>query len=165
MRRLFTIGYEGLTLAEFLARLVERGINLVVDVRELPLSRRKGFSKTPLSQALAGAGIEYRHERALGAPKPVRERLRADKDLNGYFRRFDRYLATQGPVLENLAETCMGRVALLCVERDPETCHRSSVARELGRIADLVPVHLGVEGDGQVRKAAGLHPRQSLPAT
>lgn len=164
MKKLFTIGYEGTQLADFLATLIRHKVNIVVDVRELPLSRRKGFSKNSLAGALATVDILYLHERALGAPREIRHRLRDDGNLATYFRGFDRYLTTQTGALEQVAETCMGNVALLCFERDYKTCHRSSVARELGRLADLVPVHLEVGDHGPVRKAAGLHPRQGVPA-
>lgn len=165
MKKLFTVGYEGARLADFLATLARHKVSVVVDVRELPLSRRKGYSKNGLGGALAAVGILYRHEKALGAPRDLRHRLRDDSDLATYFRCFDRYLATQGAALEHVAETCMGNVALLCFERDHKTCHRSSVARELGRLADLVPVHLEVGDHGPVRKAASVHPRQGVPAT
>ena len=66
--RIFTIGYEATTMAEFLAALTEAGVERVIDVRALPLSRRPGFSKTPLRAALAEVGIDYVHLRALGTP-------------------------------------------------------------------------------------------------
>ena len=65
---LFTIGYEATTMAEFLATLTKAGVERVIDVRALPLSRRPGFSKSPLRAALAEAGIDYVHLRALGTP-------------------------------------------------------------------------------------------------
>ncbi len=164
MRRLFTIGYEGVELSAFLAKLASEKVDVLLDIRELPLSRRRGFSKTELSRALTAAGIRYQHERALGAPRPIRHRLRRDGNLASYFRAFDRYLLTQTPELERLAEGCMGNVALLCFERDYTTCHRSSVARELGRLADLVPTHLMVGDHGKVREEARVYPRQGVPA-
>jgi hypothetical protein len=63
-------------------------VTLLLDVREPPLSRRKGFSKTPRAAALAAAGIEYRHERTLGVPRALRRRLRLDGDLTRYFAEF-----------------------------------------------------------------------------
>lgn len=165
MKKLFTIGYEGAQLADFLATLARHRVSVVVDVRELPLSRRKGFSKYSLADALATVGILYQHEKALGAPRDIRHRLRDGGSLVTYFRSFDQYLSTQTAALEHVAETCMGNVSLLCFERDYTTCHRSSVARELGRLGDLVPVHLEVVYHGQVRKTAGMHPRQGVPAT
>ena len=55
--RIFTIGYEATTMAEFLAALTKAGVERVIDVRALPLSRRPGFSKSPLRAALDEAGI------------------------------------------------------------------------------------------------------------
>ena len=71
--RIFTIGYEAATMADFLAALTAAGVTRVIDVRALPLSRRPGFSKTPLKNALAEAGIDYVHLKALGTPAEGRE--------------------------------------------------------------------------------------------
>lgn len=85
---LLTIGYEthrepASPVVALLAADVER----LVDVRELPLSRRRGFSKTALAGALADAGIHYEHERALGNPKHagalVGQRLAEPVDRSG----------------------------------------------------------------------------------
>jgi uncharacterized protein (DUF488 family) len=64
--RIFTIGYEGTTVAEFVAALKKAGVERVIDVRALPLSRSPGFSKTPLKAALEEQAIEYLHLKALG---------------------------------------------------------------------------------------------------
>src|SRR4028118_157945 len=74
--QLFTIGYEAVTQSDFLAALTSAGVARVIDVRALPLSRRPGFSKTPLRNALAEAGIDYVHLRALGTPAAGREAAR-----------------------------------------------------------------------------------------
>src|SRR6185503_16787729 len=66
--KIFTIGYEGTTVPEFIAALNEGGVERVIDVRALPLSRRPGFSKSALRGALEEAGIEYVHLKALGTP-------------------------------------------------------------------------------------------------
>ena len=71
MDKLFTIGYEGADLKEFLTVLKNAGTDVLLDVRELPMSRRKGFSKNALKAALAEVGIDYRHEKRLGSPKDV----------------------------------------------------------------------------------------------
>src|SRR3982751_5880304 len=77
--RIFTIGYEGTTVAEFLAALQAAGVKRVIDVRALPLSRRPGFSKTSLKNALAEEGIEYLHLKALGTPADGRSAARAGR--------------------------------------------------------------------------------------
>lgn len=99
-----TIGYEGAVLDDFLRTLKHAQVTLLLDVREIALSRRKGFSKTALSEALAAAGIDYRHERMLGSPKEVRHQLREDGDYQRYFRDFREYLATQRKLLDSLAK-------------------------------------------------------------
>ncbi|MDP2877672.1 MAG: DUF488 domain-containing protein, partial [Holophaga sp.] len=53
---LCTFGYEGLTIEAFIARLKESGVRTIIDVRELPLSRKKGFSKKAFAEALHGNG-------------------------------------------------------------------------------------------------------------
>lgn len=75
---IFTIGYEGLDIDAFLSLLAKHDINTVVDVRELPLSRKPGFSKKALGTALNLSGREYVHMVQLGCPKTVRERYRYD---------------------------------------------------------------------------------------
>src|SRR5437667_11304278 len=81
--RIFTIGYEGATAPEFIAALKKAGVERVIDIRALPLSRRPGFSKSPLKVALEDSGIEYVHLKALGTPAEGRAAARAGhhKDL------------------------------------------------------------------------------------
>ena len=137
---LFTIGYEGRDLDELLAMLASKNIKRVIDVRELPLSRRRGFSKTPLREALAGAGIEYVHLREAGNP------FRKDKDVvprRELLASYRGHLDASRAVVTNVAEQVKGtRAVLLCYEHDVAECHRSilapRVARKLGvRVTDL----------------------------
>src|SRR5689334_7703139 len=82
---LFTIGYEGRALDELIAVLAANQIDRVIDVRELPLSRRRGFSKTPLGTALVGAGIEYVHMREAGNPyRKLKDTIPRDELLAKY---------------------------------------------------------------------------------
>ncbi|MEI6720688.1 MAG: DUF488 domain-containing protein [Betaproteobacteria bacterium] len=162
--KITTIGYEGAALADFLATLKAAGVDQLLDIRELPISRRKGFSKSALSAALAAAGIAYAHERALGSPRDLRNRLREDGDLVRFFADFREYLTTQRPLLESLGHSLSGTVALLCYERNHRECHRSVVAAALARHAQSAPVHLTVHHAKQAPEAARSHPRQSLSA-
>jgi uncharacterized protein (DUF488 family) len=165
MTDLFTIGYEGAQLADFLGRLKAARVDVVIDVRELPLSRRRGFSKNGLAALLEQHGIQYVHRRELGAPREIRHGLRETGDYAEYFRRFNAYLKTQRSALERLVDECVGAVVLMCFERNPKECHRSAVARELAKLTDIEPVHLDVEArHGSVSEASGLRPRQGLPA-
>lgn len=166
LKHLVTIGYEGADFADFLATLDTIGVTTLLDIRELPISRRRGFAKTALREGLAGVGIAYRHEPRLGSPKVIRHQLRDDGDLKRFFRDFGRYLGTQGDLLEQLADELTGTVALLCYERDHTTCHRNTVANALSDLIGLKPKHHGVQGHAQRQAAARsrTHLGQSLPA-
>jgi uncharacterized protein (DUF488 family) len=129
-KHLYTAGYEGLDIETFIARLQVEGVSSIIDVRELPLSRKKGFSKTALSERLKAAGIGYFHAPQLGCPKGIRNRYREDNDWVAYTRDFLAYLETQGKVVRELAKFARSTSAcLLCFEADYDMCHRTYVAR------------------------------------
>lgn len=161
MNRLMTVGYEKTSLEDFIATLKAAKVTTLLDVREIPISRRKGFSKRALSDAVIAVGIEYRHERDLGSPKPMREQLHADKDYSRFFKSFASYLKSQRSLLKSLAEELDGGVALMCFERDAATCHRSIVARHLEHLTGLTTNHIEVaSGTGPTRASA--HSGKSL---
>ena len=153
LKNIVTIGYEGANVDDFLATLDAIGVDLLLDIRELPISRRRGFAKTALREGLASVGIEYRHEPRLGSPKTIRNQLRDDGNYQKFFKDFERYLGKQSDLLKKLAEELQGTVALMCYERDYLTCHRSSVATALSGLTGLKPKHHGVQGHAQ-RQAA-----------
>jgi uncharacterized protein (DUF488 family) len=163
MQRLMTVGYEKATLSDFIAALKGEGVTTLLDVRELPISRRKGFSKTALREALAAAGIAYRHERDLGSPKAIRHQLHADGDYTNYFAAFTKYIRSQEALLRQLAADLTGGVALMCFERDPATCHRSVVAKRLELLTGLSTRHLEVS-NGESATRARVDSRQGVSA-
>jgi uncharacterized protein (DUF488 family) len=139
----FTIGYEGLDIDSFLALLAQHGIGTIVDIRQLPLSRKRGFSKKALAGMLNGAGLEYIHIAGLGCPKPVRDRYREDGDWKRYTRDFLKHLKTQGAALDDLSgRTQSSNCALLCYEADFTLCHRSLVANALQESCELEVRHI-----------------------
>lgn len=144
MERLFTIGYERCELEDFLNTLQAAKIDVLLDIRELPLSRRRGFSKIALAGALAARGIAYRHEKRLGTPKAMRQRVRADGDRPRFFDDFKRYLIRRTPLVTALPRELQGNVALMCYEKDPMMCHRYVVAETLAKLLRKKPIHLTV---------------------
>jgi uncharacterized protein (DUF488 family) len=125
----FTIGYEGLDIDTFMTLLAEHDIETVVDVRELPLSRKAGFSKKALANVLNLSGIEYAHMVALGCPKPVRDGYREDGNWKRYTQGFLAHLKTQGDAILELSDLVKSSsAALLCYEADFNFCHRAMVA-------------------------------------
>lgn len=125
----FTIGYEGLGIEAFMSLLNEHGIDTIVDVRELPLSRKPSFSKKALANVLNLSGHEYVHMVELGCPKAVRDRYRADQDWKRYTKGFMKHLKTQADAITELSSlVAASNCALLCYEADSNFCHRSMVA-------------------------------------
>ena len=129
----FTIGYEASGFDRFLATLQEAGVAVVIDVRDLPLSRRAGFSKGTLRASLAAAGIDYVHLKALGTPKEGRLANRR-RDWETFWRIVDERMQEPAAefALRDAAEIAGARpAALLCFEADPCICHRRRVAEDL----------------------------------
>jgi uncharacterized protein (DUF488 family) len=130
----FTIGYERRSPDELVRDLTDAGVTLLADVRELPLSRRRGFSKTALAAALGEAGIAYAHERALGNPKRYRDAWKGgnvEAGRAGYVAHLANDSAEAVDALAQRVER--GGVCLLCVEHDPADCHRTLLAEVLGK--------------------------------
>ena len=138
--RIFTIGYEGSTQAELIGALKAAGVERVIDVRAVPLSRKPGFSKNVLAAGLKDAGIDYVHLKALGTPPAGREAAR-----KGRIEEFARIYAAQLDTPEagvaaaqmvSLAEEKPS--ALLCFERDPAHCHRTPLRQAVMPDAEVV---------------------------
>lgn len=129
---LVSIGYEGKTVGDLVAKLLEQQVQVLVDVRLTPLSRKPGLSKTKLSKALAAVGIAYVHHRALGNPKDNRAGFRAGEPES---RARYRDVLDTAAATDALARVCElldgGVVALLCFEHDHAECHRDIVVRRL----------------------------------
>lgn len=138
---LFTVGYEGRTLPQLVRLLEENGVRRLVDVRERPYSRRKGFSATPLSETLRKAGIVYEPGFGLGNPEGIRAMWKNGELVAG--KKKYRALLRNGRrqrVEHVVALADLGPVALLCLEEDPEACHRSVIAEEAGKLDPRVIV-------------------------
>lgn len=137
-----SIGYERYNDVHDFARcLVEAGVERLIDVRELPISRRRGYAKSSLTATLAEYGIEYVHVRALGNPKPLRDLYKSGRVTEGR-REYSRFLTSErSEALSGLPRLLREkRSALMCVEHDESICHRQVI---LSALKD----HLGIELD------------------
>jgi uncharacterized protein (DUF488 family) len=143
---ILTVGYEKCEIDAYVRRLTTANIEVLVDVRERPLSRKKGFSKRALSQAVEAAGIRYVHVQALGDPKPGREAAKAGQyDL--FLQIFSNHMQTHEAqdALSELANDTSGmKICLTCFERDHTCCHRSIVAERLATLTGRTIRHLEV---------------------
>lgn len=139
---IWTIGYEQSTVDAVVGALVNADVEVLADIRFLPLSRRPGFSKTALAGALQAAGVEYRHFKPLGTPADGRAAARRG-DHDALARIYAGQLELPDAIvamaqLRDLAGE--KRVALLCYERDAAECHRSLLIEAL--LSDFAVVNL-----------------------
>ena len=132
---IYTIGYSGLSIDGFLNRLMRTGISTLIDVRCNPSSRKYGFSKKRLSRFCAYVGIQYRSFPELGIPHEQRRNIRSDSD---YYKLFDAYrremTLKQNEAIDSVCSILLQEPSVLvCVETDPERCHRSHLAKVISQ--------------------------------
>jgi uncharacterized protein (DUF488 family) len=128
-----TIGYEGTDLPSFIDALKSACIEVLIDIRELPLSRKRGFSKNQLSSTLTENGIRYVHLRGLGDPKEGRLAARSG-DYQRFRKVFLNHMQSAGARADLLLAIALveaERTCLMCFEADETNCHRRIVAQEL----------------------------------
>jgi uncharacterized protein (DUF488 family) len=145
-RPLYTIGYEGAQPADFFDRLLTNSVRVLIDVRDLPLSRKRGFSKNALREGLAERGIEYLHLKGLGDPKPGRIAAREGRysDFRRIFNAHMQTSAAQQALAEAVHLASSSVACLLCFEQDHRNCHRCIVADEIVRVGAFSLTHLRV---------------------
>lgn len=154
MNTLLTIGYEKSSIEDFIETLKIAGVDVLVDIREVPVSRKKGFSKKQLSMRLSETGILYLHMKDLGDPKKGRDAAKKG-DLITFRRVFEEHLKNtraQQALEEIIDMAAESSVCLLCFERDHRCCHRDMVARELATRCKASVRHIGVR-DGASRNS------------
>ena len=140
----YTAGYEGRSVDAFFNDLLKRGIDVVVDVRANPVSRKYGFSGRRFGEFCRKLGLEYRHMPSLGIPSSARAGLNG---FASYQRLLSRYEQTMLPEHSTEVED-VGRLmrrqpsVLVCVEKDVRCCHRSRLAEAVAQTTGLEVVHL-----------------------
>ena len=146
INELYTIGYEGSSIKDFLTALESVGIGLLIDVRDVPISRKPGFSKSALSGQLATCDIEYLHLKGLGDPKPGRIAAREGRydDFRQIFGEHMKSSVAQTDIRRGLDAASSKMTCLLCFERDHTHCHRCIVADEMARRGGFRLIHIGV---------------------
>jgi len=134
-RNLFTVGYEGQSVESFIATLTANAVSHLIDVREIPLSRKKGFSKTALKDHLNQHNIQYIHLRGLGSPRQARKQLKETGNYEVFFTVMENHLDNVQDSLNTAhryvtESTC----CLMCFEKEAQNCHRSMVACKIKQL-------------------------------
>ncbi|MFE6618047.1 DUF488 family protein [Streptomyces sp. NPDC057740] len=153
-----TIGVYGFDRESFLRELRHADVRLLLDVRQRRGVRGPEYAwanSLRLQQALARAGIAYEHHPELAPTTELRLLQYAEDDRQGVGKRTRRELAAEytsrytAEILDGVDLTPIvsalsrhGSAALFCVERDPEACHRSLIARRLAEEHGVTIEHL-----------------------
>lgn len=141
---IYTIGYEGKSIDAFLNVFLQTGIRRLVDVRNNPVSRKWGFSKSSLSDISRKLDLEYVHIPQLGIQSPRRRHLKTLDDYNRLLDEYEHYdiprrmeaVAQLRRMMEEKAS------ALVCMEADPSMCHRGRLADVLRSLSNLTICHM-----------------------
>jgi uncharacterized protein (DUF488 family) len=131
---LFTIGYEGISLEEYLNRLIRNDVKILVDVRNNPLSMKYGFSKSQLKRYCENLGIQYVHFPEVGIQSEQRQELNTQADYDRLFADYrtsnlTKTQTTQYTILDLLKK--YQRIALTCFEANISQCHRKHLAEAI----------------------------------
>ena len=138
----YTVGYEGRSIDGLLNVLMRQGIHRIVDVRRNPVARRYGFHKSSLTRLCGNVSIDYIHVPEVGIPSELRRELDSH---SAYARLFDRYQRELLPKVSNAVQAIAELVVekpttLMCMEADPDMCHRTRLANSISAITHL-PIH------------------------
>ena len=140
----YTAGYEGKSVDAFFNHLLELGIDVLIDVRANPISRKYGFSGRRLGQFCERLGLDYHHVPSLGIPGSARTGLGSLASYKRLLSRYERSMLPQrcAEVKELGQFMCLRPSVLICVEKDPHRCHRSRLANAVAETTGLDVVHL-----------------------
>lgn len=132
---IYTIGHSTRTIEEFIALLKENAIDLLIDVRRFPGSKRyPHFGKEQLPQHLYAAGIDYQHEEVFGGRRPPSRESPNNFWRNDQFRGYADHMSSPEfqRALEQVAARAAERTqAVMCAEAVPWRCHRQLLADAL----------------------------------
>lgn len=136
---LYTIGYEGISLEQYLNKLIQNDVKMLCDVRKNSLSMKYGFSKGQLQKACEGLGIAYVHIPDLGIDSDKRQSLNSQSDYDRLFKQYEKTTLLENKkaittVLDLLKKN--ERIALTCFEAHECQCHRGTLAKAITQLPE-----------------------------
>jgi uncharacterized protein (DUF488 family) len=136
---LYTLGYQGISIFQYIDVLKENGVTLVCDVRNNPFSFKVGFSKKKFQEYLMKADIEYVHLSHLGVPQKLRKKAKGPVTRRRMFEYFENVILSKDSAVEELQQIIKlmssRKLVLTCFERDHTDCHRFHIAERIEKIS------------------------------
>ncbi|MFH1101284.1 MAG: DUF488 domain-containing protein [Methanobacteriota archaeon] len=131
----YTIGYEGRSVDEFLLKIIDEKIQILTDIRNNPWSMKYGYSKQNLEVFCDKLGINYMSMPSLGIPSALRKNLNEKEAYKKLFTMYRTYLGKKAIEIQDLKRLSeKHRIALMCFERNPDYCHRGVLGKELEKL-------------------------------
>ena len=133
-KTLYTIGYEGLNIEQYLNKLIRNNVKVLCDVRRNPVSMKYGFSKNQLMRACNSLHIKYFHFPSLGIASEMRQSLETQNDYDLLFEAYKSTVLKNEIVPQKLIVELIrlyNNVAITCFESDINKCHRTHLANVL----------------------------------
>lgn len=128
MQKMFTSGYQGENINQFVDKIQFNKITALIDIRENPYSRKPGFSQKALQLALSKVGIKYNHYVELGTPRPLRDFLIKSNDFENFHKLYRDYVSEfKESLIDLIFLSKRENICILCFEKDPHLCHRKVI--------------------------------------
>ena len=143
---LYTIGYEGKSVEQYIRDLIDNGISALIDVRHNPFSMKWGFSKKQLQNITDRFGMAYIHIPELGIKGNLRKNIKSRTEYNRLFNEYRKTLSQtdKKQALQDLVKIVRQyrRVAITCFEQEHTCCHRNDVAKAIADKHKIIIQHL-----------------------
>ena len=135
---LYTLGYQGISIFQYIDVLKENGVTLVCDVRNNPFSFKVGFSKKKFQEYLKKADIDYVHLPHLGVPQKLRKKAKGPVTRKRMFKYFESVILNEDSAKQEMQQIIellpSNKIVLTCFEKDHTDCHRSFLAKRIKKI-------------------------------
>jgi uncharacterized protein (DUF488 family) len=144
-QKLYTIGYEGIKVESYMNKLLNKDVQLLIDVRKNSISMKYGFSKSQLKRMCNSLEIEFLHLSRLGIESKKRKNLNTKADYEELFKEYEQeILPKQADQLEKLYKLYQQhkRIAITCFEREHTSCHRHKISDYLNVKYEVSIEHL-----------------------
>lgn len=139
-QKIYSLGYESLSIDKFFELILNENINTIVDVRNVAFSYKYEFSKHFLKKRCHEIGIEYFHFPEVGIPSKIRKNINNKKALWEIYEKS--ILPNADKTIDVIEYICLNTSSvLLCYEKDPKDCHRNILAKEISLRTGLLIQH------------------------
>jgi len=140
----YTAGYEGESVDHFFQKLMRVGIEVLIDVRHNPVSRKYGFSKKDMQRLCQKLDIRYEHIPELGIPSSMRSTLSTYEDYKRLLNKYERSILPEASEPRARAAHIMESIpsVLVCFEKNVHFCHRGRLAKAIANDVGLEVKHL-----------------------